>query len=175
MPRGRELIQIPVSAVDGDGVLGEVADLVFDARGRVSALCVIPAKGLFRKERQVGIERFVAVGAKGAVLAAAEGLEEEPAGDKTGPAGCRLKGGPHKLWGRPILLQDGREIGTVGDVVLEEETLEIWGFEVSDGALMDVLEGRAVVEAQGAVMRDGAVVLTDLSHMNLQPDGHPNS
>lgn len=171
MPRGRELIHIPVSISGSDEVLGEVVDLVFDARGRVSALCVMPAKGLFRKERRVGIEHFVSVSEEGAILAGAAAFEQDAADDD----GCRLRGSPHGLSGLPIVLEEGREIGTVGDVILDEGSLEIWGFEVSDGALMDLLDGRTIVEAQGAFLRNGAVVLTNLSHMNLRPDGHPNS
>ena len=171
MPRGRELLQIPVTAAGSDEVLGEVVDLVFDPEGRLSALIVIPAKGLFRKERRVEIARFLQVGEAGAVLVDRDHLDQEESQGE----GCRLRGGPTALCGRTIVGEDGREIGTVGDVALEGDSFEIWGFEVSDGALMDLLDGRSIVDAKGALLHDDSVVLTNLSHMNLRVEEHPSS
>src|SRR5690606_483497 len=77
------------------------------------------------------------------------------------------------LCGRRIIGEDGREIGTIGDVVVTDEPKAVWGFEVSDGILMDLLDGRSVIEARGAQLYGDAVMLTDQDYMNFGTSGHP--
>jgi len=170
VPLGRELIGIPVLVAGGEEPLGDVVDLCFDPRGRLLALAVEPRKGLLRKERLVPMEHFVRITGDGAVLSSQEALDA-PLG--AADAVLRLRQGERFLVGWPLFGPDGRELGAVSDVALDEESFEIWGFEVSDGTIMDLLEGRAIVDAQGARLVDGGVVLTDLSHMDLGLEGEP--
>lgn len=182
MPLGRELLHIPVRAADDEQILGDVVDLVFEPNGRLTALVVAPSKGIFRTDRRIEVAAFSEITDCGAVLARREHFERRSDTDeeKDDHQGCRLRGGPLALCGRTILAEDGREIGTVGDVALEEVpgeggAFQIWGFEVSDGALMDLLDGRSIVDGNGARLRDDSVVLTGSSHMNLRVEEHPSS
>lgn len=172
MPLGRELIGVPVRAPDAAESLGEVTDLCFDPQGGLAAIVVTPRKGLFRRERAVPVDRFIKVSGEEAVLASEKALDAP--GNSDGGA-LRLRQGARVLVGRPLFDGRGQELGAVGDVALEEGTLRIWGFEVSDGALRDLLDGRAIVEAQGAALVEDGVVLTGLAHMNLGPEGEPTS
>ncbi|MBO2520662.1 MAG: hypothetical protein CW345_02480 [Firmicutes bacterium] len=171
MPLGRELIGIPVRAAGLREPLGEVVDLCFDRRGRLRALAVLPRTGFFRKERPIPIQRFLQVNGEGAVLASRDDMARAE-------DGCerlvRLRTGERALRGLLLFGPDGRELGWLGDVALEPGTLEIWGFEVSGGALMDLLDGRSIVGAQGARAVEGGLALTDLPHMNLEPEGEAN-
>lgn len=172
MPLGRELIGIPVRVDVAGEILGEVVDLCFDRRGRLCAVVVAPQKGLIRRERAVPVTRFTALSEDGAVLGSREALDEA-AGVEANT--LRLRQGANGLQGRPLIAADGSELGSIADVALEPGTHEIWGFEVSDGTIMDLLEGRSIVDAQGATLAAGKVVLTDLSHMNLGPEGDPTA
>lgn len=52
---------------------------------------------------------------------------------------------PKYLLGTPIVTQKGECIGTVGDILIEQETGDILGYEVSDGLLKDLVSGRSLI------------------------------
>jgi uncharacterized protein YrrD len=45
----------------------------------------------------------------------------------------------------PIVTEKGENIGNVGDILVEEETGKIIGYEVSDGLLKDLVTGRSLI------------------------------
>lgn len=176
MRRGREFIGLPV--VDGETKqrLGEVCDLRFTEDGRLRALVVTASKGLLRRERVFPVEAFERIGPEGAHLRCAA---EKWVGCHEGAWGAlslaEKKGG---LLGRRLVDEDGRELGVVSDVILDPDPYALWGFEVSDGILRDILDGRPIVDAGGSLIEEERIVLRGGStlgegHMNSGDDGHP--
>ncbi len=172
MRRGRELLGLSVVVGEVGEPVGEVQDVIVEPDGRVKSIVVMPTKGLVRKARTVGISQVAQLGPDQVRLVSAAALSDAP---EATVEGMHLFSPTKGLCGRSLLADDGEEIGTIGDVVFEPNPLRLWGFEVSDGLLKDLLDGRLVVEAAGATCDGEQVVLKTEStrHMNLYPSGHP--
>lgn len=170
MRRGREYIGVPVKSVGRDAPVGQITDLVFTHQGSLKALTVFPNRGLFRRARTVPIEMFVDLHRSGGVFLESKDLSETH--DSGGE--IRLIANGAGLCGRRLVTHDGQEVGIVGDVVLDGRPAKVWGFEVSDGIIKDLLDGRSVIDARGAVVRGETIVLEDgpTPHMNLVDQGH---
>ncbi|MEN6351428.1 MAG: PRC-barrel domain-containing protein [Syntrophomonas sp.] len=50
-----------------------------------------------------------------------------------------------KKIGDLVFDQQGREVGVVSDFILRPDKKEVWGLEISSGAITDLLEGRAEI------------------------------
>lgn len=164
-------------------LLGNVADLAFDPDGTVRSLVVTPARGIVRRERALPITALQRADSDGVTIANESFVRHE----KTEFSGVLMRGGEASLCGMSLVTEDGKELGIIADVVLDGvmiqtggavrgEALRLWGFEVSDGLVKDLLDGRPVVEAAGAYLEGERVVLGgDPSHMKLGPVGHATS
>lgn len=161
MRHGREFISLPVIDQQTGESLGEVSDLIIGPDLKVAALVVSPARGLFRSEKTVGLDRFTHIDESGAYLPGKKDL----ATDASSPNGWRLLARNDGLYGRGIYTQEGKELGLVGDVIFDDPALTLWGYEVSDGVFMDLLDGRPIVEGQGALILDDRIVLEQNGHV----------
>lgn len=188
MRRGRDVIGIPVLETGSGRALGSVVDLLFRRDGAVRALLVSPVKGIFRRTHAVSLDAFDALDGEGARISREKLVENGEAEYE----GVTVRGEQDGLCGRRLLTDKGKELGTVADVILEAAidpgdgkpakelpathppgAMLLWGFEVSDGIVKDLLDGRPVVEAAGAYLADGAVILgPNGAHMNLEHGGH---
>lgn len=155
--RGREFIGLPVIDGETGESLGEVSDLLFAPDRRLAALVVATSKGLLRREKVFDITAFERIDAGGARLAGAAGGRDRGGRWATGLYALLAKN--DGLCGRLLVDAEGKEVGVVGDVVLESVPLTLWGFEVSDGILRDILDGRPVIEAEGCVIEPERIVL----------------
>lgn len=181
MRRGRDVIGIPIMATGADRALGTVADLYFRPDGAVWAFLVAPAKGLFKRPIRVALARFDAI-RDGKAYIEREKFTDEKGADVPN---VTARGERSGLCGKNLITAGGKQLGTIADVVLDGLTqkrpsgaakgvsMSLWGFEVSDGIVKDLLDGRPVVEAAGAYF-DGDDVVLDAArkHMNLAPSGH---
>ncbi|MFZ5943342.1 MAG: PRC-barrel domain-containing protein [Bacillota bacterium] len=70
---------------------------------------------------------------------------------------------PEYLIGTPIVTQEGRSIGIVGDILINGDTGQIEGYEVSDGLLKDLVSGRSIISIpQVITYGEDAVVISEL-------------
>lgn len=180
MRRGRELLGVKVypKTRTQKGPIAEVTDILVSIEGEVIGLVVAPLKGILRKERTIPIGHVDLSSTEKVLLRSTAPLTAQA--HEADVQGVRVYAVDGGLCGLPIFSEDGEEIGTVGDVVFDEEQggkgLWLWGFEVSDGLLKDLLDGRPVVEAAGAHVEGEGIVLKSRAraHMMLMPKGHPS-
>lgn len=156
MRRGRQYIGLPISDYRSKELLAIISDLVFDPTGRIVGFLIAPKKGVFRKERIISIDAFLSVTPEGALVDGHEALENELPKD----AGWYLLAKNKGLCGKRIVTEDGGIVGMVGDVIVAEERGTVKGFEVSDGIVMDFLDGREVISAEGATIGEDDIVIT---------------
>lgn len=185
--RGRDVIGMTVVETGSNRALGSVVDLLIAPDGRVGALVVSSAKGIFRKAFPVPITAFDSLEGGQAHIPKARLVEWKDAEIE----GMTIRGERTGLVGMALVTDEGKDLGTIADVILDgagvakggdceapadAAAITIWGFEVSDGIVKDLLDGRPVVEAAGAFLKDGAVVLGRArEHMNLAAGGHATS
>ncbi|MDK2823152.1 MAG: hypothetical protein PWQ67_1632 [Clostridia bacterium] len=69
---------------------------------------------------------------------------------------------PEYLIGTPIITENGKNIGTVGDILIAEDTCKIEGYEISDGLLKDLVAGRSIISIpQVITYGEDAVVIKE--------------
>lgn len=61
-----------------------------------------------------------------------------------------------------IILEDGRELGTVSDIVLDPLTGEIRGLELSESVIDDLITGRHILPYQAEEHSEGDVIIVTM-------------
>ena len=71
-----------------------------------------------------------------------------------------VKTGPIALLGKPVITSNGHHLGQVEDIYFQTEFGEIVGYELSDGIISDIVDGRkAVKHVSSAKISEDAVIL----------------
>ncbi|MFD2169242.1 PRC-barrel domain-containing protein [Tumebacillus lipolyticus] len=159
MRRARDLIGLPVVELTGGEHVGEVRDVLFSSDGGVHSLLL--AKGtMLSASKIVPKEKLHGVGQDAVTIEKQDAIEEFR--DETGLVRSLIQGDVQMV-GKEVLTQDGNYLGTVADVYLDQELYTIAGYEVSEGFLTDLKEGRKVLPAHPAIMvgQDTLLVPTD--------------
>ncbi|MGI6226767.1 MAG: PRC-barrel domain-containing protein [Peptococcales bacterium] len=69
---------------------------------------------------------------------------------------------PNYIENTPIVTEQGKYIGIIGDVLVESNTGKIIGYEVSDGLLKDLVKGRSIITvSQIITYGEDAIVIND--------------
>ncbi|MDR3271493.1 MAG: PRC-barrel domain-containing protein [Peptococcaceae bacterium] len=134
MRRTREIIGLPVLSLHSGQRVGWVQDVIYEEKNNEITGIILEshffqsAKGIPRKEIQL-------IG-KDALVIDSEELEEIPGVHVT-----------QKI-GNHVYNQDGDERGTIQDIFLDDEARTVAGYEVSDGLIADLLQGRGMILQQ---------------------------
>src|SRR5581483_1852612 len=140
MIRGRELIEMPVFAIDQGKNIGEVKNLVFDPLQRRVTDLILKEGGWFRRPEVIPFETIEHIGPDAVVIkptrvegAATTEIREED-----------LKKS-FNLTGRKVLSEKGHDLGTIYDIDINEETGEVFGFELTQGVFRDTSTGKKYI------------------------------
>ncbi|WP_438434408.1 PRC-barrel domain-containing protein [Gorillibacterium sp. sgz500922] len=137
MFKGRDLVGLPVIEVASGQKIGTVQDLMFD---RWTACCLLlETRVWFKSPRAVEWKEGVSVGEDAVILPRGMVVRDCPASTET--TFFLLK--ERNITGIPVLSRNGQELGVIEDVYIASELdKRILGFELSEGFLTDVTEGR---------------------------------
>jgi uncharacterized protein YrrD len=144
IPAGDWIGKTVVSAEHGKE-LGEVEDLVFE-EGSLSCLVIAPALP-WGKKRHIPSSSILSDGEE--IIVVSEG-EEEPGEWEKVPDPARvltLRQGSTSLLGKPAMRADGVRLGVVSDVYIGDQWETIVGYELSQGIVRDLVEGRKFLPA----------------------------
>lgn len=148
MIRGREIKNLPLIDVTSGTVLGTVWDLLLADNQQLKGLAFVTND---QKLRFLPREQVVNLG-RDAVLVKGD-QESFPlvteTGDHLQPAGT---------W---VMTAEGKSLGTIDDIVVEDNGGSIVGYEISDGYLMDLLVGRKVVTAANILTQGKDAIIVD--------------
>lgn len=154
MLKGRELLSLPVVTLKDRTQIGEVKDLIYDhSINKIVGYLIEPGgwlrdgKGFLHSEL-VKLEDDCLV------------VNDETVVRKlsTIPELKEIQNNKNDLRGLRVEHEDGRTIGVIQDLVVNGETGEILGYEVSDGIIQDLLDGRATISTKGMSVNDDRVV-----------------
>lgn len=143
MIKGREIISLPVISLKGNKQIGEVKDIVYDCGAGV--LGYIIENGGWLKECKVLLHQDVLKIDGEAITIADEALIKKLSAFPEIKEACK-KGGDVR--GRRVEKQDGSYVGVVQDLVLQDFSGPITGYEISDGIIQDLLDGRSTIPSQ---------------------------
>jgi uncharacterized protein YrrD len=151
MKKGRDLVNLPVIDLSSGRLVGKVKEILIGDQYFIKGFVVITDKNT---RHNVAIQEVQSIGRDAVLLhswrehSPESAFLEEPSRDYSGSL---------------VLTSTGRSLGTIQDVVLQEDGHVVAGFEVSDGYLKDLLMGRTVVAAEDVLTYgNGAVIVNDL-------------
>ncbi|MFV9510946.1 PRC-barrel domain-containing protein [Tepidibacillus sp. LV47] len=136
-----DVIGLPVLDTSSGKMIGSVKDVYFNDRGELMGIAV-EAKGLFSKTAFLAFEHIGAIGDDAVTVGTKRFLSTlDPIDQYHG-----FYSGKSLFKGQPIITTNGHELGHIEDVYFMEEMGKIIGYELSDGLLSDITEGRRVIQ-----------------------------
>lgn len=122
--------------------LGKIEDLYIDHKtGKIIGL-VIDKKGWFNQDMLLPIESIKQFGTDGIMISSKNVLKPFRKGSVS------FAEGKKRLKGKPLLTAEGEKLGLVEDVYFMEEMGNIVGYEVTEGLIADIKEGKKVVKTK---------------------------
>jgi uncharacterized protein YrrD len=154
--KAKDIIGLPVIAVNSGKQVGEVKDLRFGPDWRLRDI-VLEAKGWFAPGRAIQSADIIGVGDDAVTVAD----ETAAAPQREDPEARALTDGNGKLLGLPIVTIDGDRLGVIEDVYFEPNLgKQIVSCELSEGFISDLKEGRKLLPIpENAKLGEDAIVV----------------
>ncbi len=158
LQRYSEVLDLPVICADTGKKAGVVKDILFSSRDRQVKALLLEQKGLSVRKHVVFLNELLSLGGDAAIVDSSLCISDlERASFK------KAFEDEGSLIGLKVYSKSGGEVGVVKDVIFDWRTGRIEGFEISDGLLQDVLQGRKLLPLFGKVelSKEFAVVETE--------------
>lgn len=145
MRKGKSLLGLSVVGQSDGKHLGQVHDLFFDHDSDELLAFVLAEKDLFGLiDAQIVPWREVR-SITGDVILVESAASKMPL--KSEPRIREMAQRETVLSGTQVLSQEGQNLGTLADMVIDETTGQVLGYEVSNGFISDTLRGKKFVAA----------------------------
>jgi len=140
MIKTQDVIGLPVLDLSSGKKIGTVKDIYFNQNGELKGLSV-DSHGLFGKISYLDFEHIGAIGDDAVTIGASRFLLTHGMEHYYG-----FHSGEKSYKGLSVMTTNGHELGQIQDVYFMEEMGKIIGYELSDGFLTDVTEGRKTIQ-----------------------------
>ncbi len=148
---------LPVISLSTAKECGHVLDLLYE-NGSVTGFIIDP-KGWFQKHLFLPVSYVASIGSDGVMIEDTNMLKPYSAKEKEA---FPLKNGKRRLQGIALLTAEGEKLGLLEDVYFLEEMGTIVGYEVTEGLVADLVEGRRVVKCNSKLtIAGGRAILTE--------------
>lgn len=144
--RYSEVLNLPVICADSGKKAGAVKDILFSLKNREVKALLLEHSGLSLKKKVVILSELLSLGSDAAIINSSNCVSNM---DRA--AFTEAFGDESSLLGLKVFSRAGGEIGAVKDVIFDIQTGKIEGFEISDGLLQDVIQGRKMLPLFGKV------------------------
>lgn len=164
MLKSQEVMGLTVIDAKTEKRVGQVCDLIFDHTPRLQAL-LLEEDGWLRRKRLAPLKAIV-IGTDLVLLEDSEQLQ--PYGEKD-HTWTSVFTGERCLKGRSLKLLNGSELGRVENVYFSREMGTIIGYELTDGLISDLIEGRRFFRTSQPLYwgKDVLIVGSDSSKLDL--------
>ena len=136
-----DVIGLPVLDTSSGKKIGSVKDVYFNDAGELMGLAV-QSKTIFSKVAYLASEHIGAIGEDAVTVGTKRFLAPlDPIDHYHG-----FYSGKSLFKGLSMMTTNGQELGHVEDVYFMEELGKIIGYELSDGLLSDITEGRRIIQ-----------------------------
>jgi uncharacterized protein YrrD len=155
MKAGADVLGMAIQAEDGRRI-GTVVDLLFDDRcSRVLGL-VMRSGHVFRTRQVVGFSEVQEISPSAVVIA--DPNPRRPNADEVAALGTNRR----SMQGKPVTTGEGHYLGAVRDVLFDEESGRVLGFEVAYPEATGQPRRRTGVRADLASVVSDAVIVSDV-------------
>lgn len=145
MLKGRELIGLPVIDLNTGKEVGLVEDLVVDLEKRKVTGLLVKSGGWITAHRLLTLDKIYRIGNNSIIINNVEQSLNQ------GQIEERFETGIKSLRGLSILSSTGKELGTVEDLVCDITEGKISGWEISDGLVQDLVDGRKILPQEAVI------------------------
>jgi len=152
--RYSEVLNLPVICADNGRKAGTIKDVLFDLDGREAKALMLEHTGLMPGKRVIFLKELLSLGKDAAVIrnTGSVSVMKRKAFAKLFGRGENLYDGEKcGLIGRRVYSKAGGELGIVKDVVFDSGSGKIEAFEISDGVLQDIIQGRRLLPLFGKI------------------------
>jgi uncharacterized protein YrrD len=150
-----DVIGLDVVELESGCQLGQVVEVMVDEQTRKLQGVVYRTDSGLRLARYRAVHSF---GQDAVTLAASE-----PNCALSAPAKQNDKPWFSRLLGKPVLSEDGTDLGTIDDICFDEESGSLLGFRVSGGLIQDLTEGKELLPLQSRLTYgEDAVIVHDV-------------
>ena len=148
MRLGKRLLGMDVFVLSTGRNLGQVQDLIFSVSSSKLMALLVTAKGLVDGEGKplefvIKLDDVHRVGSDAVIIGDLTVLRRM---DEILSMGGTWSQTPD-IVGLPVITTGGTLLGTLDDVLVDTQTGDILGFQLSDGLIKDLLTGRVVIPA----------------------------
>lgn len=167
--KGKDLVGLPVMSFAEGEQLGKVEDILFDPeQNRVVAL-LTDSGGWFSSARIVPWQNIQTIG-HDSIIVPSRSAEIKADND---PYVKRIMDADNILVNTQVYSEDGRDLGKIGDLFLDDSSGEVLGYEVSGGMFASTLKGKKFMPAPDTltVGRDVAFVPNEVAEAMEQQVG----
>ena len=142
MRKSQEVIGLSIIHLETGKKLGTVCDLLFDEQQKLRGI-VMEEGSLFKRQKFIAADHVISIGKDAVVVDNEQPFSSNP----QNPNWMSVCSGEKKLKGRAILTSNGYEMGLVENVYFMEEMGTLIGYELSDGIINDIRDGRKWLKA----------------------------
>jgi uncharacterized protein YrrD len=166
----QQLIGLPVIDLRTGRQAGKVKDAWFDEQWMMQGVVLEGGKWLSSKDRIVHWNRVASCGEDAVLI---DGTEAVVVKDKIAAGRCFQTGHP-KLKDLLVVTVGGTQLGRLSDVYFEPiQGTQIVGYELTDGFISDLLEGRkwlrAPKESETVLLGEDAIIVPACCEAQLLP------
>ena len=161
MKKVSNIIGLPVICIHTGNQIGIVKDIACDPESNVYGLILEP-KTLFNEGKVIPLQEIKSIG-DDAITVYVENITQTM--DELEKEHDELRGlyNARKLRGNKIITTNGKELGIMEDVYFHEELGTILGYELSEGIVADITEGRKYLPKPESITEGEDVLIVPMS------------
>ncbi|SEM73173.1 PRC-barrel domain-containing protein [Lihuaxuella thermophila] len=164
MRKSQEVIGLPIIHLSSGKKIGTVTDLLFDGSQQLRGV-LVENGGFLKKRRYIPAESITSIG-KDAVIV--DNMHAVLPLDSVAEQWTGILSGHKRLKGRPVVLSNGCEIGMIENVYFLEEVGTLIGYEISDGILNDLRQGRKMLKSTQPLIWGEDVLIASADQVQVQ-------
>lgn len=140
MQKLRGILGLPVLEIQSGIQIGEAQEVVLDIEKASVAAIIISGANWFAEAQGISFRDVCSCGRDAIMVCDREAVQQLV--DLRDCAGIYRSG---ELFDKQIFTEAGFSLGTLADILFNEATGEITGYELSDGVVTDLLQGRMIM------------------------------
>lgn len=149
---------LPVFTLTNGDEIGKVIDLLFSETKIVGL--IIDKNGWLNRHLVVPLEQIHAIGQDALII---EDIQNLPIYDKKQFSFHCLHNGSKRIAGKTLMTTEGEKLGLLEDVYFNENLGTIIGYEVTDGFIADIKEGKQVLKTTAPLTVGEDILVIDLN------------
>lgn len=152
--RYSEVLNLPAICADSGKKAGSIKDILFDLGNREVKALLLEHTGLAPGKRVIFLKELLSLGGDAAIIDSAShvsNMNRKAFKSAFGDRGNLFGGDKDSLLGHRVYSKAGVELGIVKDVIFDVQSGKIEAFEISDGVLQDIIQGRKLLPLFGKV------------------------